>query len=78
MIGQLKNKSLADLKLVNSLDSLEEWRVNYLGRKGEVANLFILMGEMDSDQRPEAGKVLNKFKSEKTNFYSLYNTSELS
>ena len=55
MIGQLKNKSLADLKLVNSLDSLEEWRVNYLGRKGELTKILRSIGSLPDDQRKKIG-----------------------
>jgi phenylalanyl-tRNA synthetase alpha chain len=55
LIGQLKNKSLADLKLVNSLDSLEEWRVNYLGRKGELTKILRSIGSLPDDQRKKIG-----------------------
>jgi phenylalanyl-tRNA synthetase alpha chain len=41
-------------------------RVKYLGRKGLVANLFMQMEKVDSDERPKMGKILNELKSDIT------------
>lgn len=43
---------------------LEEIRVKYLGRKGEVAKLFGNMGSILAEERAEAGKHLNELKIE--------------
>jgi phenylalanyl-tRNA synthetase alpha chain len=43
---------------------IEEIRVKFLGRKGEVSKLFNLIGEISEEKRAEAGKKLNELKSE--------------
>ena len=44
--------------------AVDQIRIKYLGRKGLVANLFVEMGKVDSDERPQMGKILNELKSE--------------
>jgi len=46
--------------------AVDQIRIKYLGRKGLVANLFVEMGKVDSDERPQMGKILNELKSELT------------
>jgi len=48
----------------NDPTNLEEIRVKYLGRKGEVAKLFATMGSILAEERAEAGKHLNELKIE--------------
>jgi phenylalanyl-tRNA synthetase alpha chain len=42
--------------------ALEQLRVRFLGRKGELAQLFKLMGRISADERPLAGQLLNEAK----------------
>ena len=66
-IQQIWSKFRSDLKSLSSeTTAIDEIRINYLGRKGLVANLFLQMGKVDADERPKIGKVLNKLKSEIT------------
>jgi len=51
---------------------IDELRVRFLGRKGEVAQLFSLMGSILTDERAEAGKLLNELKIE---LQSLFDTT---
>jgi len=44
------------------LKKLEQVRVRYLGRKGELAQLFKQMGGVSDEDRPAAGKLLNEAK----------------
>ena len=46
--------------------AVDQIRLKYLGRKGLVANLFVEMGKVDLDERPQMGKILNGLKSELT------------
>ena len=46
----------------NDLDALEELRIKYLGKKGEVQNLFNKMGSIPAEKRPVLGKEANILK----------------
>jgi phenylalanyl-tRNA synthetase alpha chain len=48
--------------LGDDLKALEQLRVRYLGRKGEVAQLFKQLGKVSEADRPAVGKVLNEAK----------------
>ncbi|MBU0528440.1 phenylalanine--tRNA ligase subunit alpha [bacterium] len=41
---------------------LDELRIRFLGRKGEIAQLFNTMGSIPADERANAGKLLNELK----------------
>ncbi len=45
---------------------LESFRVEFLGRKGRIAGLFKLIGEIDPESRAEAGSLLNALKKKAT------------
>jgi len=51
---------------------IDELRIRFLGRKGEVAQLFSTMGSILAEERAEAGKLLNELKVE---VQSLFDTS---
>ncbi len=42
--------------------TLETFRIEFLGRKGRIARLFKALGELDADARAEAGRLLNTLK----------------
>ncbi len=46
----------------NGADSLEAYRIKFLGTKGIVKNLFTEMKNVPADQKKEFGQVLNEFK----------------
>lgn len=47
----------------DDLEALESLRVEYLGRKGKVQQLFSLIGQADPEERPKIGKLINDLKS---------------
>ena len=51
---------------------IDELRVRFLGRKGEVAHLFSAMGSIAAEERSSAGKLLNELKIE---VQSLFDTA---
>ncbi|MCI2425563.1 phenylalanine--tRNA ligase subunit alpha [Candidatus Acetothermia bacterium] len=51
---------------INSATRCEELRVQLLGRKGKVAQLFKLLGELSPQERPIAGQLLNELKEKVT------------
>ena len=62
-IGQ---DALTDLKKVTDLASLEEFRIKYLGRKGQIIQMLSQIGKFPSEEKPKAGQLANKIKREVT------------
>jgi phenylalanyl-tRNA synthetase alpha chain len=65
MLEQFKaigKDALEDLKAVTDLRALEDFRVKYLGRKGQVTQMVSRISKVSSEQRPQAGRVANKIK----------------
>jgi phenylalanyl-tRNA synthetase alpha chain len=62
-INELTHAALQDLKSRNSLESLEHWRVSYLGRRGQMTNMLRGLASLDIDQRREIGSLANNSKS---------------
>ena len=59
-----KVKALTDsatqaLNAVTSLKELDEVRVKFLGKKGEITALAKVMGSLTADERPRVGKIIN-------------------
>ena len=54
---------------VNGADSLEAYRIKFLGTKGIVKNLFNEMKNVPADQKKEFGLILNEFKQLAENKY---------
>ena len=61
-IEKLKAKLAEDLKSTSDLKELENLRVRYLGKKGEITLLMRRMGEVSAEERPLLGKLLNELK----------------
>ncbi len=47
---------------ISDLDALERVRIRFLGRKGEVTELFKLLKQVPAEQKREAGRLLNELK----------------
>ena len=63
-ISELKSRALADIDASESLQQLDELRVRYLGKKGEISLKMRELGRMSPEERTAAGKVLNALKDE--------------
>ncbi|MBI2850181.1 MAG: phenylalanine--tRNA ligase subunit alpha [Chloroflexi bacterium] len=59
---QLKIKALQELEGVTSADKLEQWRVRYLGRKGELTLILRSLAELPPDERKTLGARANQTK----------------
>jgi phenylalanyl-tRNA synthetase alpha chain len=62
LIKNLREKFERDLSAVETLSDLEKLKIQYLSRKGEVAELFNQMKNVSPDERPQIGKNLNDLK----------------
>ena len=56
---KLKNEVLIKIKEANSLDDLENLRVQVLGKKGSITSLMKQLGSLEPDKRKETGQILN-------------------
>ena len=56
---KLKNEVLIKIKEADSLDDLENLRVQVLGKKGSITSLMKQLGSLEPDKRREAGQILN-------------------
>jgi len=66
-LESVRKQFLADLESFPELpQAIDELRSKYLGRKGQVASLFGLMGKASPEERPDLGKALNILKQDLT------------
>jgi len=71
--------ALAALKEATDMTALEEFRIKYLGRKGQITQMLRQIGQFPPEQKPQAGRLANKIKKEVTEaFEQLKNTLLLS
>jgi len=78
MREQLKDILQAAKETINqtdSLKSLEETRIRYLGKKGELTSILKGMGKLSKEERPEMGKVANEVRSEIENMLESFKTN---
>ena len=63
-LEEIQEKATAEIKAAADLDDLEELRVKYLGKKGQVTNILRSMGDLPPEKRPIIGKLANQIKEE--------------
>ncbi|MFV0519593.1 MAG: phenylalanine--tRNA ligase subunit alpha [Lachnospirales bacterium] len=63
-INEIKKKSLAKLETITDLKSLEDLKVEMLGKKGEITLLMKSMKDIPKDDRPEFGQLVNELRVE--------------
>jgi len=69
MLEQFKKtgkEAIADLRKVTDLRTLEEFRIKYLSRKGQIIQMLSQIGKLPPEQKPQAGQLANKIKKEVT------------
>ena len=63
---KIGKEALTALKTVTDLAALEDFRIKYLGRKGQITQMLSQIGQLPSEQKPQAGQLANKIKKEVT------------
>ena len=58
--------ALIELEHVTDLAALEEFRIKYLARKGQITQLLSQIGQLPAEQKPKAGQLANRIKKEVT------------
>jgi phenylalanyl-tRNA synthetase alpha chain len=61
---KIQEQAAREISLINSLDDLEDFRIQYLGKKGHVTSSLKKLGEMSAEERPEIGQLANRVKAE--------------
>ncbi|MEE1279726.1 MAG: phenylalanine--tRNA ligase subunit alpha [Oscillospiraceae bacterium] len=61
---QIKQNAAAALSAVSATSELEELRVRYLGKKGELTAILKQMGSLSPEERPIVGQLVNEVRSE--------------
>ena len=70
-------EALAELQRVADLAALEEFRIKYLGRKGQVTQMLSQIGKFPAKQRRAAGQLANKVKKDVTGAFEQLKNSFL-
>jgi len=63
-LEKIRQEALQELDRARDPDRIEAIRVNYLGRKGRLTTQLARLSELPKDERPEAGKLGNRIKTE--------------
>lgn len=58
--------ALRDLEAVQTAEQLEAFRIQYLGRKGEVTSMLSQIGSLPADQKKQGGQTANRIKNQVT------------
>ena len=59
-LEKIKSEALAKLNAADKLDTLNEIRVAYLGKKGELTTVLKSMKDVAPEERPKVGQMVNE------------------
>ena len=62
MINKIITKAQKDVANANDLKDLDDARVLYLGKKGELTALLKALGKLPKEERPVMGETINEAK----------------
>ena len=63
-LEQIRLQALAALEAADSPAALEELRVKWLGKKGELTAVLKMMGKLSAEERPVMGQIANAVRAE--------------
>ncbi len=61
-VEEIKAKALEELEAASSLEKLEEWRVAYLGRRGQLTQMLRSLASLPPEERRALGAIANEAK----------------
>lgn len=61
-LTSLRDDAQSEIAAASTLDRLEQLRVNYLGKKGQLSAILGGMGKLDASDRPRIGGLANELK----------------
>ena len=56
-LQSLQQEALSAIAVTTDLDALEQLRINYLGKKGQLSLILRAMGKLSAEERPRIGAV---------------------
>lgn len=63
-LEQIKKEALKQIELSQGLETLNEVRVNFLGKKGELTSVLKSMKDVAPEERPKIGQLVNETRAE--------------
>ena len=63
-LESIKSQALAALDQVTTLEALDELRVRFLGKKGELTAVLKQMGKLSAEERPIMGQIANSVRAQ--------------
>lgn len=63
-LKRIKEEALKNINGMNSLEELENIRIKFLGKKGELTSILRDMGKLSKDERPVIGQLANEIRQE--------------
>jgi phenylalanyl-tRNA synthetase alpha chain len=63
-LEEIRNRFMTEIENVDRVYDLEQIKVKYLGKKGELTQVLRGMGSLSADERPIAGQMANKIREE--------------
>ena len=63
-VTEILKQALAEIKASDKLPALDDLRVRFLGKKGEITALLKSLGSMEHEQRKAFGQAVNRAKGE--------------
>ena len=61
-LQELRENAQSEIAACQSLDGLEQLRINYFGKKGKLSKVLGAMGKLDPGERPRVGAMANEVK----------------
>ena len=61
-LDALVSQALEAVQHSQDINALEQIRVQYLGKKGELTQVMQTLGKLSADERPKAGALINAAK----------------
>ena len=65
-VYEIKSTALSEIEEAKNLTELENIRIKYLGKKGELTSILKMMGTLSPEERPKMGTIVNEAKNEIT------------
>ncbi len=63
-LGEIKLRALQTIESVTNLNELDDLRVKFLGKKGELTSVLKEMGRLSPEERPIVGQIANEVRNE--------------
>lgn len=63
-LKSLRQAAITDMQLADSLETLNDLRIKYLGKKGSLTGVLRGLGALSQEERPKIGQVVNEIRGE--------------